>query len=634
MIASLMLFTNLIALLVGLAGLALERFAGWYQLPRRWLWTAILATSLALPAAMVLKPHHIGLGAIAVPTQTKRSAAAVTAATTPRRADTAEPITHIDRSNLSAADAQDLEDPLLYLWVATSIGLLSVFAFSWLRLALVSRAWTSQIIEGRRVWVTDAQGPAVAGLVSPKILIPQWVLNVPANSRELILVHECEHIAARDPLLALGALVLVMALPWCLPLWWQRRRLQFAIEVDCDARVLKRGADIRSYGQTLLNASRKGTLAMPSAVAMSEPASQLERRIRIMTEPRAERRYWIIGGVLGMAVACVVMAAQIAAPTALSPASSLDSEPTLTVKSPFPDLIPDEAYAKSIAKSRHDVAFFVAHPSADNLATAAWQVVFDNTDKSVAERRSQELIAQAEALAPTRPELVWIHLALCQIQLCAGMQQLESHLKAVDNSNGFAWIPDLARVSATGSEADITAILLRIGAGSRLTMYFNQRTVMIVDALAAANPQMTIIERGLQAFGMAAVFPAFQPMTKACNAEHLADGSRRAACEQLMARMEQSDTILAQSLALSVQERWWPAGSSQLAALQAKHRRLDYVRQAAGRLRLFRLNHDMVLRIEAARRDESEEDASRLMIKAFGLSAEPPASWKDPRYPG
>ena len=33
----------------------------------------------------------------------------------------------------------------------------------------------------------------------------------------------------------------VVLMPWNLPLWWQWRRLRFAIEVDCDARVLASG---------------------------------------------------------------------------------------------------------------------------------------------------------------------------------------------------------------------------------------------------------------------------------------------------------------------------------------------------------------------------------------------------------
>ena len=60
-----------------------------------------------------------------------------------------------------------------------------------------------------------------------------------------------------------------------------------------------------------------------------------------------------------------------------------------------------------------------------------------------------------------------------------------------------------------------------------------------------------------------------------------------------------------------------------------KRRRLDYVMFESSRMRLFRMNHDMALRIEAARRYEREEDVDLALIKSFGLPPEPPAGWKD-----
>jgi hypothetical protein len=34
--------------------------------------------------------------------------------------------------------------------------------------------------------------------------------------------------------------------------WWQLHRLRYAIEVDCDARVLKSGLDTGQFGETLI----------------------------------------------------------------------------------------------------------------------------------------------------------------------------------------------------------------------------------------------------------------------------------------------------------------------------------------------------------------------------------------------
>ena len=51
MISDLMLYSAKVALLIGLAALALERVAAWRGLPRRALWAAALVLSLALPGS-------------------------------------------------------------------------------------------------------------------------------------------------------------------------------------------------------------------------------------------------------------------------------------------------------------------------------------------------------------------------------------------------------------------------------------------------------------------------------------------------------------------------------------------------------------------------------------------------------
>jgi hypothetical protein len=160
--------------------------------------------------------------------------------------------------------------------------------------------------------------------------------------------------------------------------------------------------------------------------------------------------------------------------------------------------------------------------------------------------------------------------------------------------------------------------------------------VLMADALSVAEPTAGFSERGIHAIGIEAGMPwySLQLMSKACHVEQFIQPGRRAACEALMVRMEQSDTNLTQSFALSVQERWWPAGSQELGVLKAKHRRLDYLMLTSSRPRLFRMNHDMALRIDAARKYEREEDVDLVLIKSFGLPAMPALDWKDTLRPG
>ena len=153
---------------------------------------------------------------------------------------------------------------------------------------------------------------------------------------------------------------------------------------------------------------------------------------------------------------------------------------------------------------------------------------------------------------------------------------------------------------------------------------------MMADALAVAEPTASLSERGFGAIGIAAAMPWYplQLMSKACHVEQFIQPGRRAACEALMARMEQSSAVILQSIALRVQEGWWPVGSPQREILNTKRRRLDYLMEVSGRMRWWRMNRDMAVRIDAARRTEREEDVELVMVKSFGMSTEPPVVGK------
>jgi hypothetical protein len=284
------------------------------------------------------------------------------------------------------------------------------------------------------------------------------------------------------------------------------------------------------------------------------------------------------------------------------------------------------------AERRREAEVLVAQATPTNLAAAALLAApFD-----LNAREPLDLIERAETLAPQRPELLWLHLAICERLKCEAKAQIEAHLQALDPDNGFVWAPDLVRAQLSGSEAAVTAAIVRIGAGPRMTFYWNPLEVMMVDASAVANPAQSLATRAAVAIGMLAAqaIPPLQPMSKACRLEQFNLPGRRAACEAMVARMEQSDTVLTQSFAISLQERWWPADSPPRDVVRAKRRRLDYLMTMSGRIRWWRMNRDIAVRIDAARRTDREEDVELAIVKSFGLPPEPPMEWKDTLHPG
>jgi beta-lactamase regulating signal transducer with metallopeptidase domain len=240
MMFDILIYGSAVALLFSFAGLAIEQITAWRGWPRRGIWTVTLIASLVLPATMVTIPHSQTAVHSSVRTSLPAAQIPASARSEPIVATTPAAMTPIAIPVMDRYSLASFDKICRVLWLAMSAGLLATFALSWGRIRRARRHWRRETVDGYELWVTRALGPAVLGFFKPKVLIPQWMLDIPAATRSMVLVHESEHIAARDPLLLLMGLLVVLLLPWNMFLWWQLRRLRFAVEVDCDARILRR----------------------------------------------------------------------------------------------------------------------------------------------------------------------------------------------------------------------------------------------------------------------------------------------------------------------------------------------------------------------------------------------------------
>jgi len=352
-LVEIMLYEVATTLLIGLAALALERIAAQLLWPRRGVWLATLILSLAFPAVMVLTSRP---GVVARGSGVTVTAAPTIAPTMPSRyagagtARHAAPAPSAPRPGSFRPKLPSFNQVLRWMWLATSVGLLGFYALAWIRLRKASRLWRREILDGHPVWITADLGPAVFGYLKPRVLLPEWVLHTPADSRALILSHELEHIAAGDPLLLLFALAAVAAAPWNIPLWWQLRRLRFAVEVDCDARVVRGGTNVRTYGEVLLTVGQQGTFTPTGMVALTELTSHLERRIRILTAPASRRRWAVLGAALGLSCACIAAAVELNAP-------SISNDPVLRKLPPSEYVSRYSQWAENAARERFPELF-------------------------------------------------------------------------------------------------------------------------------------------------------------------------------------------------------------------------------------------------------------------------------------
>lgn len=376
--ASWMFASTIVALLFPLAATALEQVASLRRgVPLRWIWVAAMALSVGLSASW-LRSGELRSAApatsIAAAPASVRSAGAAGASSRTNSANGAV-------SSLAAMDAALdrmraavvlprlsglLEFAIRRTWLAGSAAFLLLLFWSGIRLLRDRRGWTSATVLDADVLVSDWFGPAIVGIVRPAIVVPEWVLALDPAAQRTILLHEEEHRRAGDPRLLLAALALLVLIPWNVGLWWMWRRLNRAVELDCDERVLARGVRGGDYANVLLSAWQRsrGAAWLPSP-AFAEHASGLGKRVEHLMRPEPRRR--TMKTVTGAGVAAVLLAVAMAVPKperaqgtaqGTAPAARSETLPLILIdgvkRRDLDDVAKREAAVKEMMDVRHD----------------------------------------------------------------------------------------------------------------------------------------------------------------------------------------------------------------------------------------------------------------------------------------
>jgi len=316
-------FAILVSILAALAAIGAESVARVLRFSTRWIWVAGLALSIGLSVAAVLvrptasppaEPVFIG-GIEAASARSPagwlgRMRAGATAAT--RWFDASTYTRRLQRTDLARVPSA----AIFAAWGATSVVVGILFVAVHARLRSARRRWPRAEVMGVRVRVAPHIGPSAMGFARPEIIIPQWLTMRSGWEQRMAIEHETQHICAHDPELLTIAWLAAIALPWNPAVWFMLSRLRLAMEVDCDARVLRSGAGAAEYGSLLLMVAEHASPIRPSALALADDASHLRSRIVAMDHhvSQSARARAAAMGMLG-AVALLV-ACEAKAPTA------------------------------------------------------------------------------------------------------------------------------------------------------------------------------------------------------------------------------------------------------------------------------------------------------------------------------
>ena len=305
MIAVWMLYCLGIGLAFVIVGHALERGLHLAARATRWAWVIAIVGSYVVPVAAWVRPEAFATFAAPIPVVFESGPSLPT----PTRS------TNLDQPPPSAFSLADLDLPLRWMWSVGSFAILLALGTAATRLISQRRRWRVAAVDGLEVLISRDVGPAVAGLWSPRVVVPEWLFHLPREERELMLAHEQQHIRSADPVVIALGFAFVLLAPWNIALWWQWRRLRLAVEIDCDARVVAQGRSAPAYGQLLLRVGSRRSPRLLGVAAFGEPASFLESRIRRMVA-QLPRWRWARAGIAALiSIAAIVLACETPRPS-------------------------------------------------------------------------------------------------------------------------------------------------------------------------------------------------------------------------------------------------------------------------------------------------------------------------------
>jgi bla regulator protein BlaR1 len=308
-----MIYVIVVSLILCIAALNAERALRLRKAATRWVWIAVIMASLVVPTI-------ISTVSFQVPELQPTNRPPTVISFRDTTSVPIEAITRLPEIALSPRNPRELDSQLERFWLIASGAMVLVLAGSALQLFWRKRHWARATVTGTAVYTAPGIGPAVVGLLNPRIVVPPWVVESSPECQALVMAHEQQHLSARDPQLLTTALCMLVFMPWNLPLWWAIRRLRHAMEVDCDARVLRAGHDRNRYAEALIDAGERRSSFLGTVAAMAESSSKLEERIVLLLSKPA--RGWKTMAILlsGVAVCLLAVATQVSPPNSAAAA--------------------------------------------------------------------------------------------------------------------------------------------------------------------------------------------------------------------------------------------------------------------------------------------------------------------------
>ena len=657
------LYVLVIGVFVSVGGWLAERILASLSSPRRGAWAAAMLLAVAIPAwrlpgalpdmspVQVSAPPAVQVPMRAPPAASRARQAPAAANTAPARGARTGSASHAASRLWTATVYHGVLRLFIAGWCVASALLLARLLAGAVALRRRVRRWETTVLDGVAVTVSDDLGPAVLGIVRPRIIVPRWLLGETAPTRSAVLTHESEHLRAHDAYLLLAGWLLIALTPWNLPLWWLWRRLRLAIEVDCDARVVRRGLPPASYGEQLLAIATRVPASPRPAIGLFERRSQLARRIRILVSPSRHWWRWAALPLYAFTALAALAAGTFPAPP-IDAALGAGNQSRQTAHEIAAMRAQDaRATRRLLASGQPDAlaaAAILGWPYPDAMRIIHGRFVMRKAPPNAAQRLAW--LSRAVSDAPQRAGLVMLEKDYCQAwNPRCDIAALDARLRALDPDNGLGWLDELETSVKAGDPSRIDAALAAIGRTRRVDVYGTHLFAHLVEALhgiggedfVSASGQIDGVRDGTMWLDATLAF------ARVCNwkARALAV-PRLSLCRKAVLAFERGDSFLMAGTGTEIAVRLWPAGTPEHRRAVIRLRRRAYLNEQAERLlwppggwqrlELILDPRGYFERMDAryARTDARyarEQDALRADLIDVGLRVSPPPGWKAPQ---
>ena len=196
-----MVYVVVVSLILSVAALCGERALRLRRATTRWVWATAIVSSLVVPT--IIASVSIQVPNITAPSDPQKMIVL--------RQITTLPLTLVNEIPLLSAGANagvSLDSQLERYWIIGSAAMMLLLAASAVQLFWRERSWSRATLGGASVYVAPGVGPAVVGLIRPRIVVPPWVVKSAPACQAHVIAHEQSHLAARDPLLLTTGLCL------------------------------------------------------------------------------------------------------------------------------------------------------------------------------------------------------------------------------------------------------------------------------------------------------------------------------------------------------------------------------------------------------------------------------------------